>query len=280
MRQLGVLNRANPLRIAAAWGFPTMMSSYSEIKFVVAPAETVIISQYRDVRYVYTDGRGHPPEDELWPNNWGDSTGCWDGDTLTIDTIGAKFDPVFNYLAPPLSEQAHFVERLRLVAPDRIEGEMVITDPETLTEPWTVHFAFVPAGIDRLVHEGDNLLDRNQVQGDQATIAPPSGDWFADAQLPPDVALSAAELDRVAGRYTVQGNPQELAIERKGARLFFKFAASPFSVPLFADAPLSFTDLDGGTFHFATDAAGQVTGLEGTSSRGEPLKGTRLSPSP
>jgi hypothetical protein len=99
MRQLGVLNRANPLRIAAAWGFPTMMSSYSEIKFVIAPAETVIISQYRDVRYVYTDGRAHPPEDELWPNNWGDSTGCWNGDTLTIDTIGAKFDPVFNYLA-------------------------------------------------------------------------------------------------------------------------------------------------------------------------------------
>jgi hypothetical protein len=102
------------------------------------------------------------------------------------------------------------------VAPDRIEGEMVITDPETLTGRGRSTSRSCRREIDRLIHEGDNLLDRNQVQGDQATITAPRGDWFADAQLPPDIALGSAELDRVAGRYEVDGNPQELAIERKG----------------------------------------------------------------
>ncbi len=277
MRQLALLNRANPLRIAAAWGFPTMMNSYSEVKFVIAPDETVITSQYRDIRYVYTDGRAHPSEDELWPNNWGDSVGCWEGDTLTIDTIGAKFDPVFNYMAPPLSEQAHFVERLRAVAPDRIEGEMTITDPVTLAGPWTVRFAFVPAGIDRLIHEGDTLIDRNQVQDGRATIAPPSGEWFEEVPLPPEPALSAAELDRLVGRYAFDGQPLELIVERRGDRLF---ATVPpmrtVPLPLFAEAPLSFAGVDGGTFRFTTDAAGQVTGFEGTSLFGQPTKGKRI----
>jgi hypothetical protein len=89
---------------------------------------------------------------------------------------------VFNYLAAPLSEQAHFVEQLRLVAPGRIEGEMTITDPVTLARPWTVHFAFVPAGIDRLVYEGDPLLDRNRVEGDTVTIAPPSEDPLSEGR--------------------------------------------------------------------------------------------------
>lgn len=277
MRQLAALNRANPLRIAAAWGFPTMMSSYSEVKFVVAPDETVITSQYRDIRYVYTDGRKHPSEDELWPNNWGDSVGCWEGDTLTIDTIGAKFDPVFNYMAPPLSEQAHFVERLRAVAPDRIEGEMTITDPVTLAAPWTVRFAFVPAGIDRLIHEGDTLIDRNQVVDGRVTIAPPSDEWFEAVSLPPEPALSAADLDRFVGRYAYDGQPLELVVQRRADRLFFTVPPiRTVALPLFAEAPLSFAGVDGGTFRFTTDAAGQVVGFEGTSLFGQPTKGKRI----
>jgi len=279
MRKLAAFNRANPLRIAAAWGFPTMMSSYSEVKFIIAPDETVMTSQYRDIRYIYTDGRAHPPEDELWPNNWGDSVGCWEGDTLVIDTIGAKFDPVFNYMAPPLSEQAHFVERLRAVAPDRIEGEITITDPATLTGPWTVRFAFVPAGIDRLIHEGDTLIDRNGVEDGLATIAPPGGDPLADAAVPPEVELSAAELDRFPGRYAVDGQPLELVVERRASRLFFKMApVSATFLPLFADGPLSFKAIDGGTIRFVTNAAGEVTGFERTTLAGQVNKGTRLAP--
>jgi hypothetical protein len=276
MRQLAALNQANPLRIAAAWGFPTMMNSFSEVKFIVAPDETVMTSQYRDIRYIYTDGRGHPPEDELWPNNWGDSVGCWEGDTLVVDTIGAKFDPEFNYMAAPLSEQAHFVERLRAVSKDRIEGEMTITDPVTLTGPWTVKFAFVPAGIDRMIHEGDTLLDREQVQGDAATITPPKSDPFEGISVPPEVTLTPAQLDRIAGRYAFEGQPQELVIERRGDRLFYRAPQAPApGRPLFADAPLSFSGINGEQFQFVTDAGGQVVGIERAAGT-QTVKGQRV----
>jgi hypothetical protein len=276
MRKLGIFNRAHPLRIAAAWGFPTMMNSYSEVKFIIAPDETVMTSQYRDIRYIYTDGRGHPSEDELWPNNWGDSIGCWKGDTLEIDTIGAKFDPAFNYMAAPLSEQAHFVERLRAVAPDRIEGEMTITDPVTLTGPWTVKFAFVPAGIDRLIHEGDTLLDREEVQGDKVVFSAPTGEWYEDIALPPEAPLSTAQLDRVVGHYAFEGQPSQLNIERRGDRLYMQITPfRPNFIPIYAEGPLSFVPVDGGAIRFTTDAAGGVTGFEGTNAFGQAMKGTR-----
>jgi hypothetical protein len=277
MRQLAALNRSNPLRIAAAWGFPTMMNSFSEVKFIIAPDETVITSQYRDIRYIYTDGRGHPPEDELWPNNWGDSIGCWKGDTLEIDTIGAKFDPVFSYMAAPLSEQAHFVERLRLVAPGRIEGEITITDPVTLTAPWTVKFAFVPAGIDRLIHEGDTLLDREEVKDGVAVFTAAEDDPLASAAVPAEVTLTPAQLDSMVGRYAIDGQTGQLVIERRSGRLFYRTDPGPAAArPLFADGPLNFSGVNGEAFRFLTDAAGKAVGLEFTGLGGQILSGKRV----
>jgi hypothetical protein len=280
MRQLAALNRTHPLRIAAAWGFPTMMNSFSEVKFVIAPDETVMTSQYRDIRYIYTDGRKHPSEDELWVNNWGDSIGCWQGDTLVIDTIGAKFDPEFNYMAPPLSDQAHFTERLRAVAKDRIEGEITITDPVTLSAPWTVKFAFVPAGIDRLVHEGDTLLDREQATATAAVITPPKEDPFDGITVPPELVLPPAQLDRIAGRYRFEGQPGELVVERRGDRLFYR-AAGPGpggggARPLFADTPLSFSGINGESFKFTANGAGQVVAVERSGFGAQGLKGSRV----
>jgi hypothetical protein len=279
MRQLAAFNRSHNLRIAAAWGFPMMMNSFSEVEFIVAPSMTVMTSQYRDIRYIYTDGRKYPPEDELWVNNWGDSIGCWEGDVLVVDTVGVKFDPVFNYFAAPLSDNAHFTERLRAVAKDRIEGEITITDPETLTKPWTVKFAFVPAGIDRMVHEGDTLIDREKPEGNAATIEPPNPDPLASVSIPPEVALTAAQLDRIAGIYGAEGQAQKFVVERQGDRLFYRLQpGSPVSRPLFADAPLSFSGLNGETIRFQADASGQVVGVEGNGPFGMTLKGRRVAP--
>lgn len=279
MRQLAAFNRSHPLRIAAAWGFPMMMNSFSEVEFIVAPQMTVMTSQYRDIRYIYTDGRKHPSEDELWVNNWGDSIGCWHGDTLEIDTIGAKFDPVFNYFAAPLSDQAHFTERLRAVAKDRIQGEITITDPVTLAAPWIVKFAFVPAGIDRMVHEGDTLIDREKQEGNAATIEPPNEDPLAAFPVPPEIALTPPQLDRIAGQYAFEGQAAKLVVERRGDRLFYRQQPGPpVARPLFADGPLSFSGLASETLRFDSDASGKVVGVELNGPFGNGLKGTRIAP--
>ena len=120
----------------SGFGFPAMMDNFSELSFFVGLRQTVILNAYRETRIIHTDGRDHIPDDEAFPSTWGDSIGCWEGDTLTIDTVNVHFDPVFNPVTAPLSDQAHFSERLRLVAPGRIEMRMTITDPQLLTEPW------------------------------------------------------------------------------------------------------------------------------------------------
>lgn len=139
-------------RKAMGWGYPGMMSSNAPIQFLFTPEEVLIINAYRDVRHIYTDGRPHPPADDLWPTVWGDSVGHWEGDTLVIDTVAVRNPNMFFHGGPPLSDDAHYVERLRKTGPDRIEGTFTITDPTTLTQPWVVQVAYKRAeGFDRMI---------------------------------------------------------------------------------------------------------------------------------
>jgi hypothetical protein len=160
-------------RKADGWGFPMMMDSAAPLQFLVTPHETLIINMYRDVRHIYTDGRDHPAEEDRWPTTWGDSIGRWEGDTLVIDTVSVRDPTRFFFSSPPLSEQAHYVERLRKTDPDRIESVMTIEDPVTLAEPWVIELVYVRAtGLDRLVHD-DYDNDRSELDGGIFTIMPP-----------------------------------------------------------------------------------------------------------
>jgi hypothetical protein len=161
------------------WGFPTMMQTSAPLQFLLTPEEAVIINNYADARHVYMDGRPHVADDDRWSTYWGDSVGHWEGDTLVIDTLSVRRPGLESLLGiaevmpfPPLSEQAHYVERLRKTGPDRIEGDMTINDPVTLTRPWVVKLAWKrAAGLDRMFPvEFDD--DRVEVQGDQLILRP------------------------------------------------------------------------------------------------------------
>ena len=160
-------------RKALGWGFPMMMNSAAPVEFLITPEEVLIVNPYGDVRHVYTDGRNHPKPDDLWPTSWGDSIGHWEGDTLVIDTISVKNPNVYFHGAPPLSDDTHYVERIRMTGPNRIESDITIDDPATLTQPWKVHLAYIPAeGMDRMIQmEFEN--DRTGFDGQYNTIEPP-----------------------------------------------------------------------------------------------------------
>jgi hypothetical protein len=133
------------------WGYPMMMMSLTPLEFVVAPDQVLILTVYRDLRRIATDGRPLSPPEDRWATAWGESVGRWEGDTLVIETVAVRQPNLF-FRAPPFSEAARYTERLRRVAPDRIEGEMTIEDPASLTAPWTVRQAYVRAeGLDHLV---------------------------------------------------------------------------------------------------------------------------------
>jgi len=157
---------------AAGWGYPLMMDGAPPLQFVVTPEETLIFNTYRDLRHVYTDGRAHPLEEDRWPTTWGDSVGRWDGDTLVIDTVSVREPNKYFGIVAWLSDQAHYTERLRRVAADRIEGEMTIEDPATLSRPWVIKLAYKRAnGWDRLIHDG-YANDRTGFDGEFYTIEP------------------------------------------------------------------------------------------------------------
>jgi len=85
-------------------------------------------------RYIFLDGKGHP---EGYPMTvMGHSIGQWDADTLVVDTIAIDEVTWLDGIGTPHSDALHVVERLRRVAPDRLEIDFRFEDPKAFTRPW------------------------------------------------------------------------------------------------------------------------------------------------
>jgi hypothetical protein len=136
----GDANYPNPLVdthiIYCAAGMPHIIGMPLDYEFIVTPEATWIIVD-KETRHIYTDGRGFPPEDELWPTMLGWSIGHWEGQTLVAETISVKTGLWGDMTPAMLSEQAHYVERLRQIDPTTLEDQVTVTDPVALTKPWT-----------------------------------------------------------------------------------------------------------------------------------------------
>ena len=158
-------------RKGTGWGFPLMMNSATPIQFLITPEEVLIINAYNEARHIYTDGRDHPPVDDLWPTVTGNSVGHWEGDVLVVDTIMVTNPNEFFQGAPPLSEEARYTERIRLDG-DTLRAEMTIEDPVTLSAPWKATLSWVrDEGFDRMIQVDWNN-DRTGTDGQSNTIEP------------------------------------------------------------------------------------------------------------
>jgi hypothetical protein len=155
--------------------FPGVME-FQEFEVLTTPEQTAFLFEGREIRHVYTDGRSHPPADELWPMAWGDSIGHWEGETLVVDTISVVAEPTISNasLGVILSPEAHYSERIRKVGKDRLEDVMTVVDPVALTKPWVLTFPYKRVtSINRMIH-GDCLEnDRNPVVDGKLTVIPP-----------------------------------------------------------------------------------------------------------
>jgi hypothetical protein len=137
----------------------------------VTPEEATLINTLGSVRHIYTDGRAHPPKDELWPTRMGDSIGHWEGDTLVVDTVATKPQiriqeaGVF-FTVVPMSGQLHFVERIRMVNHNQMQIQFTTEDPAALVKPMVVTLTHERVtDIDRITDEYDcdPATDRNPV---------------------------------------------------------------------------------------------------------------------
>ena len=171
-RRVAEVQRTQGGRKGLGWGFPLMMNSATPIQFLITPEEVLIINAYNEARHIYTDGRGHPPADDLWPTVTGNSIGHWEGDTLVIDTIMVTNPNEFFQGNPPLSEEARYVERIWLDG-EKLRSQITITDPVTLSGPWVANTVLVrETAFDRMIQVDWNN-DRTGVEGNTNTIEPP-----------------------------------------------------------------------------------------------------------
>jgi len=154
-------------------GFPRIFNLPDVYEFVVRPEETWILSENGpNVMRVYTDGRDHPPADEIWPLYTGDSVGHWEGDTLVFSTISVKNEgSILDRTGLTLSDEMTAVTRMRKLEDGRLEAQMTFTDPLALKTPWVVTSSFKPMPAGTRVYDyacGEN--NRNPVLENGYTI--------------------------------------------------------------------------------------------------------------
>ena len=119
-------------------GFPRWLTEPFLREFVVEPDITRLTTeQQSETRRIYTDGRGHVPEDEAKPLWDGDSIGFWDGDTLVVHTIRVTHGQ-YQRQNPDYSQSTSTLERIRMVGPNLIQYDVTVWDPKGLKKPWHV----------------------------------------------------------------------------------------------------------------------------------------------
>jgi len=128
----------DPLSAAYHAGMPRVMNLPYGFQFVIRPEMVWLVHEHPDVRFIYTDGRSLPSEDELWPTNEGYSIGHWEGDTLVVETVSMKGYVPIDRTGTALSPKAHITERIRRTSATTLEDVMTIVDPVAFTAPWTV----------------------------------------------------------------------------------------------------------------------------------------------
>jgi hypothetical protein len=129
---------SDPLTSGYPGGMMRMMSPARGLQFVLRPEQVWIIYERPDVRYIYTDGRPFPPNDELWPTFEGYSIGHWEGDTLVVETRSIRGGIPIDRTGAALSDAATVTERIRKVDARTLQSDVTVVDPIAFTRPWTV----------------------------------------------------------------------------------------------------------------------------------------------
>jgi hypothetical protein len=130
---------ADPTSRCLPQGMPRFMVASYPLEILQTKGQVTIIAEWSSqVRRIFTDGRPHPPEDEIEITFNGHSTGRWEGQTLVVDTVGIRGDTSFD--ASPLthSDRMTVSERLYLKDPVTLVAEITVNDPVAFTAPWKV----------------------------------------------------------------------------------------------------------------------------------------------
>ena len=160
----------DPLSACLPSGFPRFVAAPRLKDFAVTSTVVYMHNEIQaEVRRIYTDGRGHRPDDEAYPLWEGDSIGFWIGTgdkaKLVVWTNNLKAN-IYQRNQPRFSDRAEVVEVYQKVDANHIKLDLTVYDPVDLTRPWTVHRQYAKdklpdARIDMWVcNENNNVVNQ------------------------------------------------------------------------------------------------------------------------
>lgn len=118
-------------------GMPSVLQHPMMIEYLFTPGRVTVLFEDGEVRRIYTDGRGHPPAEELEYGYEGHSIGHWEDSTLVVDTVGIS--PQSDLLANndvKATRNTHIVERISLNSAHNLQIDTVVSDDELFTKPY------------------------------------------------------------------------------------------------------------------------------------------------
>lgn len=118
-------------------GMPSMMNNPYPIKFEDEGDRIVLrLEEWDGVRTIHMGDAASITNQSA--SRYGFSTGRWEGNTLVATTTHVN-EPYFDDTGTPQSEGTEIIERFILSDnEDRLEYRVIVTDPETFTEPATL----------------------------------------------------------------------------------------------------------------------------------------------
>jgi hypothetical protein len=119
-------------------GVPEILNLRDNMQMLLSPSGkeiTILYGRDSQVRHVYLDVEHSKNPPKTW---YGESIGRYQGDALTIDTVGLNDRTDTDRFGTPHSDQIHVVERYRL-ADDKQTLEVLFTveDQIYFTTPWS-----------------------------------------------------------------------------------------------------------------------------------------------
>jgi hypothetical protein len=134
-------NGPDPTERCIPPGIPRTMLQPFPWEIVQAHDRVIMIFEYQSlIRQIFTDGRGHPKDQE--PTYMGNSIGRFEGDSLVIDTIGFNDKTWLDPMGLPHSDALHVIEHLHRVDHDTLVDDYTIDDPKAYTKTWTARKVF------------------------------------------------------------------------------------------------------------------------------------------
>ena len=150
-------------------GIPRLLGDPYPFQIIQTPGEVTFIYEINHViRPIMLDKPQISADElEVAPYYSGHAIAHWDGDTLVVESAGFNEKTFIDATGAPHSDGMTTVERIKKIAPNKLEDVVTVTDPEMFTKPWSVRYVYDlhPEVMLQDYNCGDKHRDISHVKG-------------------------------------------------------------------------------------------------------------------